>query len=114
MARALAAAIAVSLFAWLVMGGVAWPEARCGDPQNWAGYCSRLVMRYVQQVDLIVDPQQRARVLNAADAKLARAVPVVQPVLRAPIRDTVRGVVPGGTQLNFTQNSEDWWLAEAR
>jgi len=71
-------------------------------------------MRYVQQVDLIVDPQQRARVLNAADAKLARAVPVVQPVLRAPIRDTVRGVVPGGTQLNFTQNSEEWWLAEAR
>ncbi len=70
-------------------------------------------MRDAQQVDLIVDPQQRARVLNAADAKLARAVPalpVVQPVVRAAIRSTVRGVVPGGSQFNFSQNSEDWWL----
>jgi hypothetical protein len=42
------------------------------------------------------------------------ALPVVQPVLRAAIRTTVRGVVPGGSQFNFSQNSEDWWLAESR
>ena len=102
-----------ALFAWGVGGGVVWPEARCGDVQNWAGYCNPLVKRDVQQTDLIVDPSQRARVLNAADAKLARAVPVlpvVQSVMRAAIRTRVRGVVPGGSQFNFTQNSENWWI----
>ena len=70
-------------------------------------------MRDVQQTEFIVDPQQRARVLNAADVKLARAVPVlpvVQPVLRAAIRTSIRGFVPGGSQFNVTQNSENWWL----
>jgi peptide/nickel transport system substrate-binding protein len=105
------------LFAWGAFGGVAWPESRCGDVQNWAGFCSRLIMRDVQQVDRIVDPAQRARVLNAADAKLARAVPVlpvVQPLLRAIVRSNVRGFAPGGSQFNVTQTSEDWWLAGER
>jgi peptide/nickel transport system substrate-binding protein len=107
----------IALFAWLGSGGFVWPEAQCGHVQNWTGFCSRLLMRDAQQVDLIVDPRQRARVLNAVDAKLARAVPalpVVQPVLRAAIRSTVRGVEPGGTQFHFSQNSENWWLAEPR
>ncbi len=104
----------VALFAWANNGGgVLWPEARCGDVQNWAGYCSRLVMRDVQQTDLVVDPRQHARVLNDVDVKLARAVPVlplVQPVLWVAVKNTVRGFTPGGSPFNFTQNSEDWWL----
>jgi ABC-type transport system substrate-binding protein len=107
----------IALFAWLNSGGFVWPEAKCPNVQNWTGFCSRLVMRDAQQVDSIVDPRQRARVLNAVDRKLVSAVPalpVVQPVLRAAIRSTVRGVEPGGTQFHFSQNSEDWWLAEPR
>jgi peptide/nickel transport system substrate-binding protein len=107
----------IALFAWLNSGGFVWPEAKCPNVQNWTGFCSRLIMRDAQQVDSIVDPRQRARVLNAVDRKLVRAVPalpVVQPVLRAAIRSTVRGVEPGGTQFHFSQNSEDWWLAEPR
>ena len=106
-----------ALFAWAGFGGLTWPEGWCGHVNNWGGYCSRLTTRDLKQTDLIVDPRQRARVLNAADAKLARAVPVlpvVQPVLRAAIRRTVRGVVPGGGPFFFEQNSEDWWLAEPR
>ena len=40
-----------ALFAWSgVAGGVAvWPEALCGDEQNFGGYCSRLVSRDAQQ-----------------------------------------------------------------
>ena len=101
----------------MISGGGAWPEARCGHESNWSGYCSRLVMRDVQQTDVIVDPQLRARALYDVDAKLARAVPVlpvVQPVIRAIVRETVRGIVPGGSQLNLSQNSEDWWLARSR
>jgi peptide/nickel transport system substrate-binding protein len=104
------------LFAWLGFGGLTWPEAWCEHEQNVAGFCSRLITRDIQQADHIVDPAQRARILNAADAKLARAVPalpVVQPVLRAVIRSTVRGIYPGGSQLDFSQNSEDWWLADS-
>ena len=103
------------LFGWVGFGGLVWPEGWCGHDQNWAGYCSRLTTRDIQQVNRIVDPAQRARVLNAADAKLARAVPalpVVQPVLRAVINASLRGFHPGGSQLESSQNSEDWWLAE--
>jgi peptide/nickel transport system substrate-binding protein len=107
-----------ALFAWVTTGdGVAWPDVWCGHAQNWGGYCNRLTQRDLKQTDLIVDPRQRARVLNAANAKLANAVPVlpvVQPVLRAVVRTNVRGVVAGGSQFNFSQNTEDWWLADLR
>ncbi len=102
------------LFAWNVdPGGAPMPESICKDPNNVAGYCSRLVMRDVQQTDQIVDPRQRARVLNAADAKLARAVPVLplyQPPFRVAHRTVLRGVVARGGIFNFSQNNEDWWL----
>ncbi len=104
-----------SLWSW-VSGGIIWPEAICGHVQNWGGFCSRLLTRDAQQVDLIVDRRQRARILNAADRKLARAVPVlpvVQPVIRAAVRSTVRGVQPAGPFV-LDQNSEDWWLAAER
>ena len=107
----------IALFAWVDSGGFVWPEALCTHDQNSTGFCSRLIMRDAQQVDLIVDPAQRARVLNAVDVKLARAVPalpIVQPVLRQAIRSTVRGVVSGGAPMHIVQNSEDWWLAEPR
>ena len=103
------------LFSWLGFGGLTWPESWCQHEQNWAGYCSRLTTRDIQQVNSIVDPAQRARVLNAADAKLARAVPVlpvVQPVFRVVVRPSLRGYFPGGSQVEFSQNSEDWWFAE--
>ena len=102
------------LFAWENNGGgVVWPEARCGDAFNATGFCSRLIMRDLQQTDRIVDQGQRARLLNAGDVKLARAVhvlPLTQAVFRAVSRSNVRGIVPGGTQFNFFQDTEDWWL----
>ena len=107
-----------ALFGWGTNGGgVTWPEGNCGDPENWAGFCSRLVTRDYKQVDVIVDPEQRARVLHALDAKLARAVPalpLVQSVQRVALRKDLRGFVPGGGIFNFPQTSEDWWLAQGR
>ena len=104
-----------ALFSWTrVAGGNVTPEARCFNDQNWAGYCSRLTMRDVQQTDRILDPVLRARVLNDVDEKLARDVPVLplfQGLERVAVRDTVRGFVAGGSGLNSLDNSEDWWLA---
>jgi peptide/nickel transport system substrate-binding protein len=104
-----------ALFSWTrPAGGNVTPEARCFNVQNWAGYCSRLTMRDVQQTDRILDPVLRARVLNDVDEKLARDVPVLplfQGLERVAVRDTVRGFVAGGSALNSSENSEDWWLA---
>ena len=107
-----------ALFAWGTNGGgVTWPEGNCEDDQNWAGFCSRLVTRDYKQVDVIVEPEQKARVLHALDAKLARAVPalpLVQSVQRVALREDLRGFVPGGGIFHFPQTSEDWWLAQGR
>jgi peptide/nickel transport system substrate-binding protein len=105
----------VALFAWgSRSGGAPMPGIRCGDEQNWTGYCSRLVQRDLVQADRIVDLRQRARVLNSADAKLARDVPLLPLYQQArPIafRARVRGVVAGGTFEQIFERSEDWWLA---
>jgi peptide/nickel transport system substrate-binding protein len=105
------------LFSWVTAGGEVWPDVQCGDPQNWGGFCSRLLQRDADQVDRILDPRRRAETLYAVDAKLARAVPVVplfQQAMRAAIRTSIRGPIERGALLEFTQNSEDWWLAEPR
>jgi len=102
-----------ALFSWIgVTGGSTVPEAKCGDEGNFAGYCSRLTMRDVQQVDRVVDPSQRARLLNGLDLKLVRDVPILplfQPAQQAALKKTLKGWMPGGTVGNVEQN-EDWWL----
>jgi hypothetical protein len=35
-------------------------------------------------------------------------------VNRVVIRRSVRGIHLGGSPFEFTQNSEDWWLADSR
>jgi ABC-type oligopeptide transport system substrate-binding subunit len=106
-----------ALFSWITNGGgVAWPDVWCGHASNFGGYCNRLVQRDLKQTDFIVELRQRARVLNAADRKLARAVPVlplVQAAIQYAVRDTIRGMTRGGTG-QFYEASEDWWLAEPR
>jgi peptide/nickel transport system substrate-binding protein len=108
----------VALFTW---GGLTdatrvWPDVLCGDAQNFGGYCSRLVARDAEQ-NIIGTPEARARVLNHLDAKLANAapvLPVVQQAFRAYYRSNVHGLVFGGSQFEFGQNSEDWWVAPER
>jgi peptide/nickel transport system substrate-binding protein len=103
----------LTLFSWFV------PDERshhhlfgCGGSQNFTGYCQRLVNRELAQATLILDEQERARVLNRADAQLARDVPVL-PLFQVPavvaVRSTVRGFVPH--TLDPTWKAEDWWLA---
>ena len=53
--------------------------------------------------------------LNAADRKLARAVPVlpiVQPVIMLAVTNTIRGIARGGVLGHTVETMEDWWLAE--
>jgi ABC-type transport system substrate-binding protein len=104
----------LTLFAWFLFPGDdsgARGLFGCGGSQNETGYCQRLVTRDLNQAELILSAAERARVLNRADAQLARDVPVI-PLFQVPfviaVRSTIRGFIvhPG----NPTWNAENWWL----
>ena len=69
----------------------------CDGPFNVMRYCQRLATADLDQADRIFDAGQRARVLNRADARMAKDVPVI-PLYNAPtyaaVRSNVRGYVP--------------------
>jgi peptide/nickel transport system substrate-binding protein len=99
-------------FAWINVDGFRHKDVYgCGGDQNYSGYCQRLVTADLDQADRILDDAQRARVLNRADRRLAKDVPVI-PLYQIPwvvaYRDTIRNIVPSPDNLFW--NAEDWWL----
>ena len=86
----------------------------CGAVQNIAGYCQRLVTRDLEQAGRILDATQQARVLNRADAQLAKDVPVL-PLYHVPTTIANRTSIRGVRITSFFDpfvNAENWWLAE--
>jgi peptide/nickel transport system substrate-binding protein len=87
----------------------------CGGRQNLSGYCQRLVNRDLDQARRILDDGRRARVLNRADAAMAKDVPVI-PLFERPLfaahTTSVQGVNLSTRAWNPFANAEDWWLAE--
>ncbi len=87
---------------------------RCGGSFNWTGYCNRQAERDLMTTELIHNEKQRARVLNRADAKLAKDVPVIplfQVLESVAFKSALRGVIDMPPPEGFTWNSEDWRLA---
>ena len=84
----------------------------CGGISNFTGYCQRLATRDLDQAGRILDAGAQARVLNRADAQIARDVPVI-PLFQIPLpaahRATVRNFVLH--PFNPISNAEEWWLA---
>ena len=62
-------------------------------PQNYTGYCQRLVTADLDQADRILDERRRARVLNRADRGLASDVPTI-PLFQSCRHRRVRHVCP--------------------
>jgi peptide/nickel transport system substrate-binding protein len=87
------------------------PAHGCGGSANITGYCQRLVTRDLDQSDRILDARQRARVLNRADAQLAKDVPMI-PLFQTPnviaFRAKLRNVVSASAHELW--NAEKWWL----
>jgi peptide/nickel transport system substrate-binding protein len=82
----------------------------CGGSANFTGYCQRLVTKDLDQADRIFDARQQARVLNRADAQMARDMPAL-PLFQVPIPTAVRRSVKDFDQsLNPLTNAENWWL----
>jgi peptide/nickel transport system substrate-binding protein len=106
----------VALFTWVYVPGGSWKGAYgCGGSANFTRYCQRLVTADLDQADRILDPAQRARVLNRVDRQIARDVPTIplfQFVLTAAYDANVRGFTMPPVSLFW--NAENWWLAERR
>ena len=85
----------------------------CGGQDNLTGYCQRLVTSDFNQADLIFDARKRAPVMNRADARMAKDVPVI-PLWSEPtsatVRSTIRGFEPSFPSPAW--NAENWWLAK--
>ena len=107
----------VTLFAFFGPGAEAGEIKElygCGGSQNHIGYCQRLVTRDLDQSDKILDAERRARVLNKADARIAKDVPTI-PLFEVPLVVAVRSTIRGFTSVGFISpmwNAENWWLAE--
>ncbi|MGH3137341.1 MAG: ABC transporter family substrate-binding protein [Gaiellaceae bacterium] len=107
----------LALFSWLSFpdspGGMV-DLYGCGGVLNFSGYCQRLVTRDLDQARRILDLARQARVLNRADAQLAKDVPVI-PLFENPTvvahRTSIRNVRITA-QLDPFVGVEDWWLAE--
>jgi ABC-type transport system substrate-binding protein len=102
----------VALFGWIFDPNATGKNLiyGCRGRDNYTGYCRRSVTRDLDQADLILDERQQARVLNRADAQIARDVPVI-PLFQIPfptvLRATIRNYV---LTLNPLTNAENWWL----
>jgi peptide/nickel transport system substrate-binding protein len=78
---------------------------------NYMGYCQRLVTADLDQADRILKDSDRARVLNRADRRMARDVPVI-PLFDIPTvvahRRSIRNFVP--VPHDMLWKAENWWL----
>lgn len=85
----------------------------CDDLRNYSGYCQRHVTRDLDQARRILDEAHLARVLNRADARLARDVPVI-PLFERPLvaafSTSLRNVSQETRSLDPFAGAENWWL----
>ena len=102
----------VALFSWAGSPAASWANVYgCDAPQNYTGYCQRLVTAHFNEADRILDDRQRARVFNRADRGLASDVPTIplfQFVATAAYDTSVHGFVL--LPWNALWNAENWWL----
>ena len=99
-------------FSWFSLYGFGASVYGCGRDDNVTGYCQRLATADLNQADRILDEEQRARVLNRVDRRLAKdvpAIPLYQPPGILAFRATIRSIGALGFDL---VNAENWWLAE--
>jgi len=83
----------------------------CGRTYNFSHYCQRLATRDLDQADRILDAGDQARVLNRADAQIAKDVPVI-PLYQIPFPAAAKSYVRNLSlsPLNPLWSAENWWL----
>jgi len=114
----------LALFAWVGTGDPAGqidiygcadqktpdnPLGAGGD--NWKGYCNAKVTNALKASDAALDPKARIKLVNAADAQLAKDVPTI-PLYQKPtyfvFKTSLKGLVDNPTLQGPTWNTEAW------
>jgi peptide/nickel transport system substrate-binding protein len=85
----------------------------CDGERNWMGYCNRQVTRNLVQARSIVDRRQWARVLDLADAQIARDVPAL-PLFQQAAFLAYKRELRGVAWRPYRFNAEGWWLERSR
>ena len=87
----------------------------CGGSQNYGNYCDRKVTAMLNKAALTLDTAQREKLLNDAEATMAKAVPSI-PMYARPIY-VIRANTVNGPVVNPTQEGSPWnvssWLTRA-
>jgi peptide/nickel transport system substrate-binding protein len=100
------------LFAWTLgpePGGgdrIVWG---CDGERNHMGYCNRQVTRNLEQAQRILDRRRQARVVNLADAQIARDVPAL-PLYQWRFMYAYKRELRGVAWRPYRLNAEGWWL----
>jgi peptide/nickel transport system substrate-binding protein len=87
----------------------------CEAEQNFGGYCQRLLTHELEEAMRTLNAADQARVLNRADAQLARDVPII-PLAQTPFPAAISANVRNFSLSPFNPlaTAEDWWLASGR
>jgi peptide/nickel transport system substrate-binding protein len=106
-----------ALFAWVQDAPQAGSKSLygCGQHQNVAGYCQRLVTSDLDQAEKILDAERQAAALRRADARMAQDVPILpffQLPVYAALADGTRGYVLYGHTGGGLRGAENWWLED--
>jgi peptide/nickel transport system substrate-binding protein len=114
----------LALFAWVGTGDPAGQvdiygcaDAKSPDnPQgyggsNWKGYCNPKVTNALKASDAALDPKTRIKLVNAADAQMAKDVPTI-PLYQKPtyfvFKTSLKGLVDNPTLQGPTWNTQNW------
>ena len=106
-------------FAWVgspdpVGGNPSW---MCDSPStlNNTKYCNEEVTKLLEKTDVTVDPEERAKIWNEADALIAKDVPTV-PLYQKPTyfawNEKIQGPVDNPTQIGPFWNIGEWSMTE--
>jgi peptide/nickel transport system substrate-binding protein len=100
------------LFAWGLGPEPGTGELRvwgCNGERNHMGYCNRQVTRNLEQAQRILDRRRQARVVNLADAQIARDVPAL-PLYQWRFMLAYKRELRGVAWRPYRLNAEGWWL----
>jgi peptide/nickel transport system substrate-binding protein len=83
----------------------------CGGSQNDGAYCNRALTKVLQTVSTTLDAAQRARLLNAAEAKyIVKDIPSI-PMFARPLY-TINAAKVKGVGVNPTQEGSPWNISQ--
>src|SRR6266487_2923962 len=103
----------LALFAWVTSGDPAGQVDiyGIGGGSNWKNYNNATVTKDLKASDSALNPKTRIKLVNAADAQLAKDVPTI-PLYQKPtyfvFKTSLKGLVDNPTLQGPTWNTEGW------